>query len=207
MHARAALLVVLALGAAAPAWAEPPLATPPNGAPTADGPLGSADDTDGTAVATPPSDDGAAVETVGPGPRSTHRRPVDDEEFPLHRAPDAGMSDLISAFLKTMLMLALVVGLAYLTLQKGLGKLVAKAQQGQRVWVVERVSLGDRRSVVLVTVDGRELLLGVSEGGVRVLDEPAPKDRFAAVLDERCAAKEIPAPGTDADPSPRREDV
>lgn len=98
-----------------------------------------------------------------------------------------GTSGLIGTLLKTMLMLALVVGAAYLTLHKGVGKLLSRAQQGQRIQVVERVPLGERRSLYLVRVDGKEMLLGVGEGGITALTSPATTgdeaSRFASLVE------------------------
>jgi flagellar biosynthetic protein FliO len=101
------------------------------------------------------------------------------------------MDGLVGVLLKTMLMLALVVGAAYLTLHKGVGKLMARAQQGQRIKVVERVHLGERRSLYLVTIDGKEMLLGVGEGGITALSTAGARDgaRFASLLDATGAGK------------------
>lgn len=92
-----------------------------------------------------------------------------DEGLP--PAAASGMGELIATFVKTMLVLSGVLALVYLTLHKGLGKLVARAQVGKRLRVVERVGLDPRRALYLVEVDGKELLLGASEGGIaRLLD-------------------------------------
>jgi flagellar biosynthetic protein FliO len=110
----------------------------------------------------------------------------DFDDLPPRVGERTGPTDgLLSVLLKTMLMLALVVGLAYLTLHKGVGKLMARAQQGQRIKVLERVPLGERRSLYLVTVDGKEMLLGVGEGGITTLHTSAPRDagRFATLLE------------------------
>jgi flagellar biosynthetic protein FliO len=40
--------------------------------------------------------------------------------------------------------------------------------------VVAAVSLGERRSVVIVAVEGRRLLLGLATGGISLLTELAP---------------------------------
>ena len=83
----------------------------------------------------------------------------------------AGALDgLIWPFIKTMLMLCLVLGLVYLTLNKGLGKLIAKSQAGKRIKVVERVNLDQRRALFMVEVDGKEILLAAGDGGVSRLE-------------------------------------
>lgn len=83
----------------------------------------------------------------------------------------AGALDgLIWPFIKTMLMLCLVLGLVYLTLNKGLGKLIQKTQAGKRIKVVERVNLDQRRALFMVEVDGKEILLAAGDGGVSRLE-------------------------------------
>lgn len=78
-------------------------------------------------------------------------------------------SEMIMPFVKTMLMLCVVLLLVWLTLSKGMGKLVEKAQAGKRVKVIERVSLDARRSLFLVEIDGKHVVIG---GGdvVRIAD-------------------------------------
>lgn len=102
--------------------------------------------------------------------------------------PSIGMGELLGPLLKTMLMLAIVVGIVYLTLNKGLGKLVARQNLGRRVKVLERVGLDPKRALFLVEIDGRQMLLGAGEGGVVLLKEMAPDTAakpagFAAALE------------------------
>ena len=101
-------------------------------------------------------------------------------------SPLVTTSDVIITFLKAMSALAIVLGLAWLTLGKGIPKLVEKAQAGKRVKVIERIALDARRSLFLVEIDGRQMVLG---GGdvVKVHDMQDVKDRekaarFAEVL-------------------------
>jgi flagellar biogenesis protein FliO len=77
-------------------------------------------------------------------------------------------------FLKTMLMLCVVLALVYLVLGKGMGKLMQRAQQGKRLKVIERVSLDARFSLYLVDVDGLRLVLGGGASGVNLLKELPP---------------------------------
>ena len=94
-------------------------------------------------------------------------------------------SDVIVPFARTLLMLCIVLGLIYLTLHKGLGRLVEKTQQGKRVRVVERVVLDQKRSLYLVNVDGKEMLLGGGDGGVvHLMDTGAGAAPSAAVVTE-----------------------
>jgi len=104
---------------------------------------------DGPSDQTNPTNPTAQLEGVGIGPQST--------------------SEMIMPFVKTMLMLCVVLLLVWLTLSKGMGKLVEKAQAGKRVKVIERVSLDARRSLFLVEIDGKHVVIG---GGdvVRIAD-------------------------------------
>ena len=104
--------------------------------------------------------------------------------------PSAGMGtgELVGSLLKMVLMLGVVVALAYLTLHKGLGKLVERQNAGKRVKVVERISLDAKRSLFLVELDGKQMLLAAGEGGVVYLRDvdpaaaPAPRPGFADTL-------------------------
>jgi len=68
-------------------------------------------------------------------------------------------ADMLMPLVKVMLMLGVVLALVWLTLHKGMGKLVERAQAGKRVRVVERISLDARRSLFLVEVDGKQMIL------------------------------------------------
>jgi len=106
-----------------------------------------------------------------------------------------GTGELLASFAKTMLMLGVVLALAWLTLAKGMGKLVEKAQAGKRVKVIERIALDARRSLFLVEVDGKQFVVG---GGDLVrLHDVGPETRpFTAVLTTASAqpAQTTPAP-------------
>lgn len=105
-------------------------------------------------------------------------------------------ADMLMPFIKTMLMLGVVLALVWLTLHKGMGKLVEKAQSGKRVRVVERISLDARRTLFLVEVDGKQMILA---GGdvVRITDAdllaPALKQERAGLFDKVLAAAGRPA--------------
>ncbi len=92
----------------------------------------------------------------------------------------AGSAGWVSQALATVLALALVLGLAWLVLrtlrrlQPGLGGRPGGAPQ-----VLHSAGLGPRERLVLVQHRGREYLLGVSAGGVQLIDrweaaEPPP---------------------------------
>jgi len=74
----------------------------------------------------------------------------------------------------TLFALAFVLVLAWLAL-KLLAKsgAVAIGGKGGRLRVLQSVPVGARERVVLLEVDGEELLLGVAAGGVQVLARPS----------------------------------
>jgi flagellar protein FliO/FliZ len=75
-------------------------------------------------------------------------------------APPLTAGDVVQPMLKTVVALSIVLLLVWLTLHKGMGRLLEKAQAGKRLKVVERVALDARRSLFLVEVDGRTLVVG-----------------------------------------------
>ncbi|MEZ5290632.1 MAG: flagellar biosynthetic protein FliO [Vicinamibacterales bacterium] len=59
---------------------------------------------------------------------------------------------------------------------------VGAARRGKDLLAIETaLSLGDKRSLVIVSVEGRRLLLGVSQGGVSLVTEL--RQSFAETLD------------------------
>ena len=130
--------------------------------------------------------DAARPDVTAPAPPP----PVDDE-----LGKPMGTGELLASFAKTMLMLGVVLALAWLTLAKGMGKLVEKAQAGKRVKVIERIALDARRSLFLVEVDGKQFVVG---GGdlVRLYDVGPETRPFTAVLTTASAqpAQTTPAP-------------
>jgi len=74
----------------------------------------------------------------------------------------------VNAFLATLIVLALVAALAWLVRRGPLARLVAA---GQPVAVESAVSLGERRSLVIVTVEGRRLLLGLTSTHISLVTE------------------------------------
>ncbi|MDP2340208.1 MAG: flagellar biosynthetic protein FliO [Deltaproteobacteria bacterium] len=144
MNIRAAVVVVVTLCLGAPALADipPPVKQPlaqPSKAPVEEAPPAEA-----------PVDVDVDEPVIRPPP------PPEPMEA-LVGMPSA--ADMLMPFVKTMLMLCVVLALVWLTLHKGMGKLVEKAQAGKRVRVVERISLDARRSLFLVEVDGKQMIL------------------------------------------------
>jgi flagellar protein FliO/FliZ len=129
-------------------------------------------DADGDADSAPSPD----APSIAAPPAKAPPPPVDDELM-----KPMGTGEMLTSFAKTMLMLGVVLALAWLTLAKGMGKLVEKAQAGKRVKVIERIALDARRSLFLVEVDGKQFVVG---GGDLVrLHDVGPETRpFTAVL-------------------------
>jgi hypothetical protein len=103
--------------------------------------------------------EGTGNEDTGPEVRPPPP-PVDEE-----LVKPFGTADIVKSLLRTTLMLAVVLGIVWLTLSKGMGKLVEKANAGKRVKVIERVALDARRSLFLVEVDETEGSLHELSGG------------------------------------------
>jgi flagellar biogenesis protein FliO len=138
----------------------------------------------------------SATPGTGAGAKLEPPLPEPPKELP---PPSLGVGELLGQLVKMILMLGVVVGLAYLTLNKGLGKLVERQNLGKRVKVVERVALDSKRSLFLVDLDGKQLLLGAGEGGVVFIRDvepaaPAPSPKSAGFADtlKRAVAGEPP---------------
>lgn len=166
----------------APALAAAPVAdaAPPVDAAAADAPVDAAEG----AAAPAPGDASRAEAPVPPAPVAPSRAAADvDERLQDLPPPSIGLGELVGPLAKTLLMLGVVLVIVYLTLHKGLGKLVERQNLGKRVKVVERVALDQRRTLFVVEVDGKQMLLGAGEGGVVHLkdlgDTPA-SERVAA---------------------------
>jgi flagellar protein FliO/FliZ len=104
-------------------------------------------------------------------------------------ADPTGASTLgLRSLAATLIVVALLAATAW-ALRK-----TAEARRSRQAMAVESaVSLGERRSLVIVTVEGRRLLLGVAPNSVSLVTELGPG--FSAVL-----AATVPAdgPGTQA---------
>ncbi|HSK10817.1 MAG TPA: flagellar biosynthetic protein FliO [Vicinamibacterales bacterium] len=80
-----------------------------------------------------------------------------------------------------VVVLALVAGCAWLLRRGSLGTL---GRRRQRVVTAETVALlGDRRSLVVVTVEGRRLLLGLTAASVSLVAELQASAPFDRALD------------------------
>jgi hypothetical protein len=155
------------MGGAAPAAAAGLM----DGIDTADG----AGDADGDADGDGDGADGELAAAGAAGARAVARptAPLPVPPLPVPPLPDETVlpsdvlpstTEVLVPFFRTMLMLGVVLLFIWLTLHKGMGKLVQRAQAGKRVKVVERVALDARRSLYLVEVDGQSMLIGGGDG-------------------------------------------
>jgi flagellar protein FliO/FliZ len=74
----------------------------------------------------------------------------------------------VNIFVATLLVLGLVVALAWLVRR---GPLAQLATKGKPVSIESAIPLGDRRSLVIVTVEGRRLLLGMTQTSISLVTE------------------------------------
>ncbi len=165
-------LVGVALAASSSSWAADAPAVAEPGIVTVAGDAGPADIADIDTAAKP-----------APEAAATSAPPAFDDAM---IGPATTTTDLVLTFIKTVLMLCVVLALAWLTLSKGMGKLVEKAQAGKRVKVLERIALDARRSLFLVEIDGKMVVLaGGDVVKVHELGDKSDKNdkaRFAEVL-------------------------
>lgn len=75
------------------------------------------------------------------------------------------------SFAAVAIVLALVAGLAWLLRRGAFGAL---GRRGRLIEVETAVPLGDRRQLVVVAVEGRRLLLGVTPGTIAMVTELGP---------------------------------
>ena len=74
----------------------------------------------------------------------------------------------MNSFLAVLIVLGLVVGLAWLVRRGSLGALT---KRGGSINVETAVALGERRSLVIVSVEGRRLLLGLTPTTMSLVTE------------------------------------
>jgi flagellar biosynthetic protein FliO len=101
--------------------------------------------------------------------------------------PIAGMDNAsaLRGLVATAVVLGLVALLAWLVRR---GTLAWPGRtDGAPVAIERAVPLGERRSLVIVAVEGRRLLLGLTPAQVTLVTELGPSPRFDAVLEDRQA--------------------
>ncbi|MBK8482572.1 MAG: flagellar biosynthetic protein FliO [Proteobacteria bacterium] len=93
-------------------------------------------------------------------------------------------ADLGGALLRMVLALLAVCALAWLVLRVGLPRLLKTlrlpAAEGGALRVIERQVLSVGKTLWLVEVEGRRLLIGASEGGLRLITEVSTPPRAPA---------------------------
>lgn len=82
-----------------------------------------------------------------------------------------GTVSFIGILVQTLLALAAVCALAYVVFRVVLPKLQAGQNSGQIIRIVERVGIDTRRSLIVVEVAGKWLLVSISENGVHLVSE------------------------------------
>jgi flagellar protein FliO/FliZ len=86
----------------------------------------------------------------------------------------------LQSFLAVLVVLGLVGALAWLTRRGAFASL----RRGAKVISVETaVPLGERRSLVIVAVEGRRILLGLTPGQISLVTELGPQPPFEQQLD------------------------
>jgi flagellar biosynthetic protein FliO len=99
----------------------------------------------------------------------------------------------VRGIVATVFVLGLLGVLAWM-LRRGTLRL-GPSRAGQLVTVETAVSLGERRSVVVIAVEGRRLLLGLSPTNVGLLTElqPASSGSFSSALESAVGSPETGA--------------
>lgn len=80
-----------------------------------------------------------------------------------------GISSPVLSVLQYFVALAVVVLLAYLVLNKGLGSFLKRQRANGRIKIKERLALSQKQALVVVEIDGREMLLGTSDLGIQLI--------------------------------------
>lgn len=117
--------------------------------------------------------------TLGPLPvvkaTSATQDPRDDDAVPTVGADEFENVSLGGTLLKTMLVLGIVVGLIYLSLNFGLRKLMGvrgvSMGRSSLVKVVERIPLDPKRSLFVIHAAGEYLLVGGGDEGLSLLSK------------------------------------
>ena len=106
---------------------------------------------------------------------SATQDPRDDEAVPTVGADEFENVSLGGTLLKTMLVLGIVVGLIYLSLNFGLRKLMGvrgvSMGRSSLVKVVERIPLDPKRSLFVIHAAGEYLLVGGGDEGLSLLSK------------------------------------
>lgn len=79
------------------------------------------------------------------------------------------MNNFPTSLLFTLLALAVVLALAWIML-RGLSSLSVTKSRGGRFEILDTIALGSKERLVLVRLDEKEILLGVTANSVRRID-------------------------------------
>jgi flagellar protein FliO/FliZ len=101
--------------------------------------------------------------------------------------------------------LVLVLLLGTLWVLRRIGAAGLRPQAGRRLVVVESLWLGNRQRVVLLRIDSREILLGISNQGITRLDGNA--EGRAALSDAMTVREEVASETAAAEPAPATADA
>lgn len=114
-----------------------------------------------------------AAPTVGPSVPGNDGARLADPEIPRSEPPELGGEELNLGWTlaRTMLVLAMVIGLAWLTLNVGLRRLlgIRPAVGTHLVSVLERVPLDQKRSLFVIEAAGEILLVGGGDGALSLI--------------------------------------
>lgn len=91
--------------------------------------------------------------------------------------------------IQTVFALALVCGLIYLTFRVILPKLSEMGYANSAIRIVERTPIDARKSLLVVEVGGRWMLIAASENSVNLISELTEKE--AAEIEEKLTKKQI----------------
>ncbi|HKE59888.1 MAG TPA: flagellar biosynthetic protein FliO [Pyrinomonadaceae bacterium] len=97
-------------------------------------------------------------------------------------------SSLLWTFLQTIVALGFVCLLAYVLLRYVLPRVNVASNSKSMVRVVDRVPVDQKRSLYVVEVTGRWLLLGSSETGMNLISELDPEKAQAEIAARQAAA-------------------
>lgn len=107
---------------------------------------------------------------------------------------ESGLNTII-VLLQTLVALAAVCALVYVFFRIILPRFQFGANSNQMIRVVERVGIDTKRSLIVVEVAGKWLLVGVSESGVQLVSELEGAQAMAAeaqiLLDREAQFKKI----------------
>jgi flagellar biosynthetic protein FliO len=105
--------------------------------------------------------------------------------------PGSDVGTALRSLLAVFAVLALVAACAWLVRRGAFGSLGRRGQSAVRVETA--VPLGDRRSLLVVAVEGRRLLLGATPQQVTLVIELGPASGFAESLDRAASRGSEPS--------------